>query len=70
MAAGTASSRHQPGIARTSAAAPQPSRTRPVTSTMAAATAAAPSPASARCPLAAPAPATVPAIPSSKAAAP
>ena len=65
-----ASSRHQPGIARTSATAPQMSRTKPVTSTMTASTAAASSPALARCALPTPAPTTVPAIPSSNAVVP
>jgi hypothetical protein len=41
IAIGTASSRHQPGIARISVAAPQASRTTPVTSTTTAAAAAA-----------------------------
>jgi Transposase, Mutator family len=70
MAAGTASSRHQPGTARISVAAPHTSRTMPVTSTMAATTAAASMPAFARCALSTPAPVTVPTIPATRAAAP
>jgi hypothetical protein len=51
-----ASSRHQPGIARISATAPQMSRTKPVTSTKTASTAAASGPVLARWALASPAP--------------